>query len=469
MVGRRRVVGRRRLLAMGVLATLAAGPALACPDRSDVPGWHVANGGDDNADGSVERPFASIERARQAMRDGPYHVSYVDSGLYAPAETIRLGPEDAFATLAGCTAEPPTLDAGPAGLQTLLDLRQTTGVRVSGFTFKHATGAAVVSRDSSYLRVVHNRFEDNEEGVLLDGTTRSLVCGNTIVRSAASAVEVKDGSDDNVFAHNAIDRTGAPHTSGGGFFLHGASRSLITRNLVENTNGMGIGVADWGPGTINIGTVIEGNVVRRANRTGEDSGAIYLLGRSHAETGALVLHNLIEETGAPGDAHTIGIYLDDSTSAVRVERNIVRGIGTHGVQIHGGDDILVQNNLFELPPAATSAVLFQAAPADTNPTNTMRNNRVSGNVILMRGPARPAYTFIEGGAPAIGGNLVSITSGARQPESPAGDVMVVAPGSGDDDIALSTLAAALIGFEPISLEGIGPDPRAGCNEDVASR
>ena len=190
-----------------------------------------------------------------------------------------------------------------------------------------------------------------------------------------------------------------------------------------------------------------------------------MLGRSHVDTQAVIANNLVDGTGAGGDAHTIGIYLDDSTSGVRVENNIVRNIGTHGLQIHGGDDITIRNNIFDLGSGNATAVLFQAAPADTNPTNTMRNNNVVGNVILSGSRSPDAYSYLDGGSPNIAGNLYHDTAGAsfataaptRDSNPKYGDPRFANAAGGDYTLQGGSAASA-IGFQAINQSAMGLHP-----------
>jgi len=204
--------------------------------------------------------------------------------------------------------------------------------------------------------------------------------------------------------------------------------------------------------------------VLNTNRISNDSGAIYMLGRSHIDTKAVIANNLIDNTGA-ADQHTIGIYLDDSTSGVDVSANIVRNIGTHGMQIHGGDNNLIHNNVFDLGTATASAMLFQSAPADTGPTNTMLNNVVARNIIYSSSPTPRLYDYIDGHNPVITNNLYFNTTGASmqtaaptQDSSPViGNPNFAAPTEGNYAL-LAGSAAATIGFQAIDQTLIGLQP-----------
>lgn len=448
------------MFALGATVTNAAS-ASACPAPDRAGAVHVTPAGDDSADGTAERPFRTLERARDAMATGPARVALLAGGRYELQRTLELDGADSLSSFLGCPGQAPILDGTAARLRTVIRAVGTVGVTFRNLVF--SGGAEGLSlRSVSGARVIGNRFWNNGSAIVLAATSNSVVCGNRIRDSAASGIEAKDGSNDNLLAYNLIDGVDAPATHGGGIFLHGGSGNAIVGNRVQHTRGAGINVANWDGGTVNLGTVIAGNLVRDTNRDSSDSGAIYVLGRSHADTQTLILHNRIEGTGRGGDEHTIGIYLDDSASGVVVRFNVVRDVGTHAVQIHGGDDVLIEQNMLELRPEATSAVLFQAAPADTNPRNTMLNNRVARNAVVLYGAARPAFTFIDGGAPEIAGNLY-LTAAPWPEDLPLGDS---APQFGRVSLEASSPSPAGLpapfAFQALDPEAAGPEAAAVC-------
>ena len=403
-------------------ASSSAGSA-AAEASATRPGFYVAVFGSDNADGSASHPFATLDRARMAMEGSTLHTTYVLGGTYAPSAPLVLGKADSGTAYIAAPGDTPVLD-GRNSLSTLVTLDGASGVTLQGLSFTNTVGSgtgALSLKGAANNSIVANTFANTANGIVLTGSSGNLVLNNALNRSAQSAVEAKDGSDGNTFASNSIDGTGAIGQSGGGFFLHGASNNTITHNLVQNTAGVGIGIENWDATTINVGNTVSYNVVRNTSTRSEDSGAIYILGRSHVDTKAVVANNLVDTTGASGAGHTIGIYLDDSTTGVTVRDNVVTGLGTHGVEIHGGDDITVTNNIFDLGRNGTSAVLFQAAPADTNPRNTMLGNLVTGNVILAGGSGQSAYTSLDGGHPTIVGNLYAGLTPAQVTSTLLGD------------------------------------------------
>lgn len=444
----------------------APAPAPAPTPTPPPPGFYVATSGSDGNDGSFAHPFATLAQAQSAMQHSSIWTTYVEGGTYGPSQAMTLTAADNGRSFIAAPGQTPVFDGG-AGLSNLIALNGASGITLSGLSFINtgAGGAALDLEGSSGNSIVANHFSNTGEAILLGGGSgNNTLSGNQIDNSATSAIEIKDASNANRIDSNLINGTGSLNTTGGGVFVHGANSNSITHNLVENTAGMGIGVSDWDDATINVGNIVEFNAVLNTNRISNDSGAIYMLGRSHIDTKAVIANNLIDNTGA-ADQHTIGIYLDDSTSGVDVPGNIVREIGTHGVQIHGGDNNTVHNNVFDLGAATASAVLFQSAPADTGPTNTMLNNLVTRNIIYSSSATPHLYDYIDGHSPVITNNLYFNTTGASmQTAAPTQDS---SPVFGNPDFTASTQgnyalqagsAASVIGFQAIdqTLTGLHP-------------
>ncbi len=380
-------------LAFLLAALLAATPAAAC----NPAGLHVAPGGHDDASGDARHPFATPARA---LREGGRLVTLAP-GTYRLDAPLPVGTDGV--TLRACPAGMAVLDGG-GRLPLLLDLDGARGVRLLDLSLRGtaANGVAVRVRRGGGSLLSGLRVRAAGTGVLLEGSAGNTVRGSRIA-DVVTGVELKDGSDRNLVSGNVLEDLHNRDTAGGGVFLHGGDDDRIEGNLVRRARGMGIGVLNWDAGTINLRTVVRGNVVRDVDREATDSGAIYLLGRSGRDTGAVVEGNLVEDAGPPL-AHTVGIYLDDSTSGVRVHGNVLRRQGQIALQVHGGRGNRISGNRIELGRDTRTAVLFQAAPADTHPSGDMSGNLVSGNVVTATGPSRRPFLSLDGGRPLIRGN-----------------------------------------------------------------
>ena len=436
------------LLAVALLPLSPHGAAARVARGCDPAGLHVSPIGRDDADGSAAHPYRTPARALQALQaaapglpgaalpaDAPHlagdsglagaarpgvaprlpaaprsgaalrpgaapRLVVLEGGTYRLDAPLSLGAGGDGVVLRGCPAGAAVLDGG-GRLPLLLALEAVRGVRLEGLSLTGTApgGVAVRLRRAQAAVLSGLRVRAVGTGVLLEGSGGSVV-QRCSVRDAVTGIELKDGSDGDTLRANTLEDLHGQDTAGGGVFLHGASDTLIERNLVRRTRGMGIGVSNWDEQTVSLRNVVRRNVVRDVDREASDSGAIYLLGRSGRETGSVVEGNVVDGAGPPA-AHTVGIYLDDSTSGVLVRGNVLRRQGQIALQVHGGSDNRIEGNLVELGRLTRTAVLFQAAPADTHPTGHMTGNVVQGNAFTADGPARHPFVSLDGGHPAI--------------------------------------------------------------------
>ncbi len=467
-----------RALASGALLARQAGGAGQCRHGAiaDAGAIFASPDGDDANDGSATHPVLTPARAVALMAETGLRTSYFRSGIYLLAQPVLLGAGQAGMGLFGCGGERPVFQGAPDLPDGLVVVSDTHDVTIAHLLFGPTTpgGTALTLAGAQDCLIEDIESSDAGTAIRLDHASGNRLVGNTIRNAARTGIELQDASDDNVVAGNWINGAGAPETHGGGIFLHGVRRNRVAANLIENTAGMGIGISNWDAATVNVGNAVIGNTIRRANLTAWDSGAIYLLGRSQVDTRAVIASNWVDGVGLSdpeGRRHNVGIYLDDSTSGAVVVGNVVRNAGSDAVEIHGGSGNLIANNILDLGSDNPSAVLFQAAPADTGPTNAQRGNRVVRNIILSTSPAPKVYVWIEGGQPAIESNLYCGTLGAAMMGSaPVADSSPVLAGSGcgspQDGEALGDYApalgpaAALIGFYPVGPPRIPAAARA---------
>jgi parallel beta-helix repeat protein len=444
-------------------------PAPSVPMAAAPNSYFVSAQGDDRNDGSPGQPFATLRRATIAMREGNIKTTCVGGGIYTLSSTLTLSHADSGESIVACSRETPVLMAAGVHPASILVLRDTERVLVTGLSFANAGGdGALILSGSSHNVIAGNYFSNNSNAIVLAASSSdNVVSGNEIDNSAQSAIDVMDGSNANRFDSNLINRTGALGTAGGGFRLHGVNNNIISHNVVRNTAGMGIGVMNWDASTINIGNLVEYNLVQNTNTSAEsiDSGAIYVLGRSQVDTRMIIQGNRVDGAGAPHPAHTVAIYLDDLSSGVVVRDNILTGTASDLVQIHGGRDDLVQNNIIDTGSARASAVLFQAAPADTHPTIAMTNNTVSHNIIYSTSKTPVVFVYYAGGTPTITDNLYYNTTGASMAtNAPATDLRprfgnpdFASPSQGDFRFGANSSASS-IGFHAIDQSRMGLAP-----------
>lgn len=438
-------------------------PVQTTPVPTSATAFYVSTTGSDAADGSFAHPFASLEHAVAAMKQGSIHTTYVEGGSYALHATITLSQAESNFTIAGYNGQKPIISS--SNLSTMIALDGTTGVTIQGLGLKPGGNTAITLTGASNNIITGNFIQGGGSAIVLTGSSRNTLSGNEIDQSGLAGIELKDGSNGNVVDSNVVNGTSSGNTQGGGIYAHGVSNTMVTHNVVENTAGTGIAFENFDNGiTINVGNTVSYNkVLNTGTTTAYDTGAIYVLGRANVDTKMLIDHNYIDKSGAGGDAHTIAIYLDDDTDGATVTNNIARNVGTHALEIHNGHSNTVSNNVFDLDTTTNSVAFIQTVPE--GPANNMYDNAITGNIIEAHKAVQAGYEALDGGLASISNNLYFsasggkiMTSGSASDTSPVfGDPRFVNQAAGTYQLG-SGSAAALIGFTAIDQSTIGLQP-----------
>ena len=419
----------------------------------------------------------------------------MEGGTYAESTAVTLTAADSGDTIVAASGATPVLNA-VNGNSTILSLSGAQNVTVSGLTLANASassqGAALLVSGSSGDTIIGNTFTANAESALFAaGSSKDSFASNQLTGSATSAVEIKDGSDSDTFSNNVINGVGATNVSGAAFYGHGISNDVFANNLIENTQGAGIAIEDYGLGnTLNSGNTITENDLINTSMSAQstDDGAIYLLGRSDNNLQTTISMNFISGAGNVNpNAHVEGIYLDDNASGVTVTGNIVKGVQSDATELHAGYDDSFTNNIFDLGTATRTAALIQQPEADQPATlqPPLTNDQYANNIIVSQ-QNQPYYTYVyfdpEAVNVTIANNLYwdpTIPAGGLAdtygvyfyPNTPAGGLPLIPPvadaspvvgnpnfvttAAGSYGIGAGS-AASLIGFVPINQALIGP-------------
>jgi parallel beta-helix repeat protein len=440
-------------------------PSASPPTSTSGPAaFYVSSTGSDRNDGSASHPFATLGAAQAAMEGSSIKLTYVEGGTYTLSSPLVLGQADSGMTFQSAPGQTATLNG--QNVSNLIDISGASGVTLSGLSFENTGDAAVLlNNGASGNNVVGNDFESNGTGVRVISSNSNTISGNQIDNSGHAGIEVQDGASKNTVDSNLINGVSATGTTGGGIFLHGTSSNTISHNQVENTAGFGIGVLNWDGSTVNTGDVVTDNELLNTGTASNDTGSIYVLGRSDIDTGITISNNYIDGTG-PTSAHIVGIYLDDYTSGVTVDNNILRNIGTHGLEIHGGHDNNVYNNVFDLGTITKSAALFQAEAGDPGSAGA-QNNSFHQNIITSSQANQYNYDSIDGATANIYGNLYYDPAGSFigglnaslvQDSNPSyGNPAFQNPAGGNYALG-SGSAAGSINFQQINQGSIGLQP-----------
>lgn len=147
-----------------------------------------------------------------------------------------------------------------------------------------------------------------------------------------------------VVRNNIIRECGKRHTAGCGILICHANNNEISENEIYNIGYSGISAGFvWGYGKSNTyGNIIRKNHIHHIGGKISDLGGVYLLGK---QEGTIVAENRIHDIYC-ATYNGCGIYLDEGTSYVIVENNVVYGTQTTCLSQHYGSYNLVRNNIF---------------------------------------------------------------------------------------------------------------------------
>ncbi len=171
-----------------------------------------------------------------------------------------------------------------------------------------------------------------------------LVKGNTIHDMGAGGVKLGAGSG-NTITRNHVYDLGHTYPSAVGVWVGNSGHNTISYNHIHDLYYTGISVGwSWGYNpTLTQNNIIEHNHIHDIGKgLLSDMGGIYTLGTA---TGSIIRYNLIHNV----DSYSYGgwgIYLDEGTSGMLVENNIVYRTTTGGFHQHYGKDNLIRNNIF---------------------------------------------------------------------------------------------------------------------------
>ena len=144
---------------------------------------------------------------------------------------------------------------------------------------------------------------------------------------------------------NHIHDCGKRYEAGCGILVMHASNNEISENEIHSLAYSGISVG-WVWGYAESSTY--GNLIRKnhvydiGNGSLSDMGGIYTLGR---QSGTVISENRIHDVRC-SEYGAWGIYLDEGSSLITVENNVVWGTGKESMHIHWGTENTVRNNVF---------------------------------------------------------------------------------------------------------------------------
>ncbi|RKY04693.1 hypothetical protein DRP77_03145, partial [Candidatus Poribacteria bacterium] len=301
-----------------------------------------------------------------------------------------------------------------------------------------------------------NRIEGCEMGDLGAGGVK---IGETVIRE-----DEKERTHDNLIASCHIHDGGLIFHSAVGIWIGQSYNNRIVRNLIHDFYYTGISIGwTWGYGrALAKGNVVALNLVHHIGIKSDgdgpilsDMGGIYTLG---VQPGTEIRRNIFHDV-AGYKYGGWGIYLDEGSSFILVEGNLVYNTTHGGFHQHYGRENIVRNNIFAL---GRDAQIQRSRPEDhisfifeRNIVYWREGKLFAGNLRDLNFRFDHNLYWREGGGEIdfAGMNLEEWRKAGMDPHSLIADPEFASPYRLDFRLRRSSPAFKL-GFKPLDLRGV---------------
>ncbi len=250
-----------------------------------------------------------------------------------------------------------------------IDLTNARNITVTSNSIANTVREGIIATNASDIKIMTNRFWRTGGDAIASFTSKMLwVEGNDINESAVA------------ISGNSIWSLPTPTRA----TVQAGSGATIMDNRINHSGGNGI----W---TLANGS-IEKNAVLSSCLLLNDCGGIYV---NHASPNTRIASNLVQDVTGNTDgviddrAHSVGIYLDDLSTKMRVEDNSVAW-AEFGIQIHDSyNNQVSRNTLFG---NRQFQILMQEHTRRLRADGDIYGNSVEGNVLV---PTKPVISLMK--------------------------------------------------------------------------
>ncbi|WP_026602521.1 right-handed parallel beta-helix repeat-containing protein [Methylomonas sp. 11b] len=310
---------------------------------------------------TVNNEIILASQTKAAMTSGRrFYLQNFQSALNMPAEWFydQSNARIQFIPPAGSPAKQVLISSLP----NLMKLNSAKYINYRNLTFKYTNGNAITIDDSGNilldnLEVRHAR----DKSILATESTDITISNSHLHDSGIGGILLEGGNRPNLQASGNTMVNNHIHDFDNVLLSYSPAIELsgvggsVSYNLIENGAGSGINI-------IGNDHLVEKNEISDICKQSSDCGAIYS-GRDWTFRGNIIRYNYVHDyTGYMLDTNTLnvaknilqykndgarGIYLDDGVSGFTVFGNILVNAGMLSIQLGGGRDTLIENNVIK--------------------------------------------------------------------------------------------------------------------------
>ncbi|WP_197492543.1 right-handed parallel beta-helix repeat-containing protein [Methylomonas methanica] len=286
-----------------------------------------------------------------------YYLQNIRSELDAPREWFFDKSNNKIIFIAPDNIQPTEITA--SSLQNLLTIKGANYITFDSLTFQYSTDVAISLDNTS--NILFNKIEASNIGgraVEAKNSNNFSIQNSHIYHTGDGGILVSGGNRTTLAPANNLVHNNFIHDFGRVVMTYTPAveaagvGSKITNNLIEHSPGAGI---------LLFGNdhLVEKNEIHHVCEQASDCGAIYS-GRDWTYRGNIIRYNSIHDLFGYGMKNVDiannkvtyikpdgvrGVYLDDSVSGFSVIGNIFNNAGVMAIQLAGGRDNIIENNI----------------------------------------------------------------------------------------------------------------------------
>ncbi len=286
-----------------------------------------------------------------------FYIQNLPSLLNAPGEWFYDATTQIISFIAPIGSTPKEVML--SSLPNIMLADNISNITFKNISFQHSTGTAITIKNSN--NIVMDNLDVNSiggKGVEVYNSQNVQLSNSNIHHTGGHGVVVAGG--------NSTSLQGSGHVVYNNH-IHHMGTTILTYSSGIEANGVGVAIThnllEQGAGTAILLTgndhVIEKNEIHHFCLQAADCGAIYS-GRNWSWRGNVIRNNYLHDIigyGMTGldlaknqvvyaDGGAVGVYLDDGMSGFEISGNMFENAGSFALQIGGGRDNTITNNVF---------------------------------------------------------------------------------------------------------------------------